>query len=732
MNANLICKNRFTVLFFVFFFVFEYSFSQEQFPQLKRRFLPTLLFDQDRKFTNVGNIGLTVTNYGVTGHGFLYWTERQPSCEYPKGSRTEHLFLGGFWVGAQNRRTAQISVSTGAVDVGSLNRLNEGFEFTNEPDDSLTERSSLTGAFFDTNAISHQDFLCDYSDSRVRYSNGDTILNHIPLNVNVHQETYAWNYSFADFFVILNFNIYNAGADTLDSVYVGMWTNPAVRNTNLSGVPSGSEFYRHQGNGFVDSLRMHYTFDFDGQPYGPPADSYFGVKLLGAVPFPLFARHTTDSTFYQQVTNLQELDSSVHYNAWKFRNSSGDGAYFYPTDDDNADRYLSRYKRLKLSLPHDKISPLRLSGGNYTNLLSVGPYAQLLPGDSLNIVFAFICAKKFGTYHARFDSLESRTTFYANASWAQKAYDGEDINGNNILDAGEDLNNNGIIDRYVLPQPPRQPNVRVEVSNQNAVIYWDKETSENSIDPISKQKDFEGYRIYRSNAGADFLNPDDFVLTLSLVGEFDRNDDTIAYNTGFEKILLSQPKIFEGDTTQYWYRFPPKDAQDSGLSLLNGWQYLYGISAFDRGDAENNLPSLESGKVLARVIPGTPPTREKSKPVGVYPNPYYVNAYWDGTGERLRKLMFYNLPQRCTIRIYTLSGDVVSEIEHSEKNVGQSIPWYARFEGLQSDTTVYSGGEHAWDLVTKFNQALATGLYIFSVEDKSNGEIKTGKFLIIK
>ena len=48
----------------------------------------------------------------------------------------------------------------------------------------------------------------------------------------MHQESYAWNFPFADFFVILNYTIYNASADTLDSVYVGLWTNNVVRNTN--------------------------------------------------------------------------------------------------------------------------------------------------------------------------------------------------------------------------------------------------------------------------------------------------------------------------------------------------------------------------------------------------------------------------------------------------------------------------------------------------------------------
>lgn len=35
-----------------------------------------------------------------------------------------------------------------------------------------------------------------------------------------------------------------------------------------------------------------------------------------------------------------------------------------------------------------------------------------------------------------------------------------------------------------------------------------------------------------------------------------------------------------------------------------------------------------------------------------------------------------------------------------------------------------SGGEHAWDLITKDDQAIATGLYIFTVKNNKTGFIK--------
>ena len=107
-----------------------------------------------------------------------------------------------------------------------------------------------------------------------------------------------------------------------------------------------------------------------------------------------------------------------------------------------------------------------------------------------------------------------------------------------------------------------------------------------------------------------------------------------------------------------------------------------------------------------------------TKKVGVYPNPYYANAVWDAPGERTRKIYFYNLPRQCAVKIYTLAGDVVAEFKHDAATYnGSDIQWFQQFGG--SDVPLqFAGGEHAWDLITKFDQAIATGLYLFSVKDR--------------
>ena len=665
--------------------------------------LSKTLDDDNSKFTNVGNIGLTVTNFGSYGHGFSLWPE-QPSCEYPLGSGIEHIYDGGLWVGGfisddslGNNKNGPF-VSTGIIDFSSAAQRGSGLEFTNAPGSFVKERSSLSDSkFFKPEAVSHQDFLMNYVDTNSVLSNGEPILLHHPLGISVHQETYAWNFPFADFFVIMNYWIKNVSNKYIDSVYVGLWTDTVVRNTVVTSPRTGG-FFTHGGNGYTDSLSLGYEFDSDGDPGF--SDSYIGIQYLGSsVPV-----------------------DSVNYVNWQFRNTTNVN-FFSPQDD------VQRYKKMQGFFGGSNrygsgINPSDLkTASNRSILLTAGDYKSIAPGDSINITFAIVAAKKKGPDPAALDTRFQRENLYDNAGWAIRAYRGEDRNGNGVLDPGEDANGDGKLTRYILPSPPKSPIVKVVPENNKTIVYWDRR-AESSIDPISGKKDFEGYRIYKSNTGFDLNNKIDILNSLITAAEFD-SVNNIGYDTGFPSFIkLDTPKTFGNDTTKFYYKFVFDN-------LLNGWQYLFSVTAFDEGDPANGLPSLESSKLagLSRVLPGTPATSDDKIKVGVYPNPYYGSAVWDGNSERLRKLYFYNLPEECEISIYTLSGDLVKRIEHNQASNGSDVRW---FETFSNGKQKMSGGEHAWDILSDNQQAVASGLYLFTVEDKSNGNIKTGKFLIIK
>lgn len=646
--------------------------------------------DDISKFTNIGNIGLTVSNFGIFGHGFTK-KNIQPSCEYPLGSGIEHLFAAGLWVGGIVK--GQKRVTTGAVDAPSISTSGGGFEFTNSPGNFVKTRSSIvTSPVYSPDAVSHQDFIADYVDTNLKTSGGQPISNHIPLGLAVHQETYAWNYSFANYFVILNFYLTNVGTDSITLPYVGIWADAVVRNIKVSQ-ETGTAFYSHGANGYIDSLRMAYQFDYDGDVGA--TDSYIGLKILGSEP-------RVDSAYFQ---------------VWQYRNTSGLD-YLMPQDD------IERYDRMSVGLTKEKIDPLRTKPSNRMTLISGGPYKTLKPGDTLNVTFAIICAKKYGTELAKFDTPDQRKNLVTNTLWAQRAYNGNDRNGNGIVEPDEDDYKDKKIHRYILPAPPAAPFVKFVPEDRKVTLYWDK-SSQYSKDPISNKFDFEGYKIYRTNAGVDLDISKDIKSTLVLAAEFDSLNNNVGLNTGFQNVELKQPVTFANDTVKYYYKFEFDN-------LLNGWQYAFSVTAFDKGDVDNNLEILEvSPLVNARqVFPGTTAQETLSKEIGVYPNPYYGGAIWDGSGERQRKIYFYNLPTSCEILIYTLAGDIVAKISHESNSVGTNIGWFQTFSS--SSNQVFTGGEHAWDLISERDQAIATGLYLFTVKDNKSGEIKRGKFLIIK
>ena len=143
-----------------------------------------------------------------------------------------------------------------------------------------------------------------------------------------------------------------------------------------------------------------------------------------------------------------------------------------------------------------------------------------------------------------------------------------------------------------------------------------------------------------------------------------------------------------------------------------------GISAPREGDElllTTQGPSLAAEDIKAEL-----------ERIRVVPNPYFITNR-AVTAEGTDKIFFTRLPPQCTIRIYTLAGELVREIEH------ESIASFNADERLaQGD----KGGTETFDLLNLYNQALASGVYIYHVEahDDNNDVIgyKIGRFAIIR
>lgn len=691
--------------------------------------------------TIVGEMGLTVTNFGIIGEG---WNNpAQASCRYKQyGTEREMVELmsyGGLWIGGKpiiNGEEQLPRVSTAIVD-GAFDYGEEGFEFTTSPaaGDTIQTRSSISSAgtsslasYFSLDAVSHQDLLANFNDA-----DGD-IFNHTPLGIEVHLESYAWSHSFMESFVILDYTITNR-SDLSDSsgtgwdikdIYAGIWADASVNNMNYKSrwePGSGFSWYdninsferSYNANGYPRNIG--YQYDYDGDDGWSRV--YFGLMALHG-PNRRATSHTDASG-----------DWYTYYNQWRWNSPENlDIPEFnMPISDEE------RYGKLSSSPFYDQDFIQNNEGqpwldlpNSWMMLLSAGPFGTLPEGDgfvlpvgeSVNVVFAVIGAP--WSHQSSSNNFLRRQDLIQNADWAQKAFNGEDVNGNSILDAGEDLNANGVLDRYIVPEPPPSPALAVVAEDQQVTLYWDN-LPESALDPVSRKFDFAGYRIYGSTKTSG--NPDQY----SLLAEFDLIGDEFGYDTGFDLVEIRNEMglIDSVEINGHYYHY-----KWINQGVQNGWpgNTVYAITAYDSGDEDTGLASLESSRNENRVsvIPGTPATDDHlSRPVSVYPNPYRVGAIWDGDGQRERLVWFRNLPQQATIRIYSLSGDLVDEIDHAGDSYnGGDI------RRLPSGNTVLSGGEHPWDLISKFDEPISTGMYVYTVENQSTNHIQTGKLLVIK
>lgn len=101
--------------------------------------------------------------------------------------------------------------------------------------------------------------------------------------------------------------------------------------------------------------------------------------------------------------------------------------------------------------------------------------------------------------------------------------------------------------------------------------------------------------------------------------------------------------------------------------------------------------------------------------IKVVPNPYMAGAIWElknpfSTGRGAREIHFTHLPLQCTIRIYTIDGELLNTLEH---------------DGIFND------GTEKWNMLTKDNLDISYGVYIFHIEAPGIGET-VGKFAVIK
>ena len=299
--------------------------------------------DEYDKYTSVGNLGLTITNYGILGNGWNRMEDGSihPSCQYKQHTeiareQIEHFSYCGLWVGGivNGQRRVSTAIVDGVFDAGD-----EGFElFANSP---ITIQSSISSTtqdsmakYYSPYAISHQDMITDFKDYGDSPGDNLGIQGHSPLGLDIHLESYAWNYSYADAFVILKYTFTNATDDTIQDIYAGLWADASLANFNYTDIytPGGGFSWSDNLDGFDESedgagfeRAIGYQYDANGDDGW--TESYLGLSALGSnVPY-----NYLNTNYFQWV--------------WTNSNNSDYPAYSMPLTDEE------RYDKMSSSVP---------------------------------------------------------------------------------------------------------------------------------------------------------------------------------------------------------------------------------------------------------------------------------------------------------------------------------------------------------------------------------------------
>jgi hypothetical protein len=498
----------------------------------------------------------------------------------------------------------------------------------------------------------------------------------------VKQSYYAWANQFHDDYIIRVVDIVNNGnlddnvltsemtPKDLKGLYLDLYVN------NLSPNNKGEGFYSFEATGTWDnwhdyygdtqndSLRLMYAFDGDdpnvpGDDQGDPYPSQFATT--GYDPTALYSPGEFVSAMYAGYGVLfVDKSATNHQNDFSQPFSFGYDSFTAAPGWREELRWLNVYNSGIRAFKHpdySKTVPKNLE----SCWMAFGPF-DLPANGNLRLVFvhavngpSIAACKEIGGKYLRHEITKSEKDSFLRASYDSliTTIKRAQWNWDNFLSKNKSIPNG--------PKPPT--NLRI-ASNIKAVrLEWDK----------SKSNDVSKYAVYRK-AGTN-------------LGDFEKIGEIPSTVTIFVDSLL-----------------------DIGVS------YYYYVTALNDGSANTDptcyLQPLESSKFINRSYYPARAYREASQSlsnVRVVPNPYnlFQARTFPGDADRIT---FTNLSRRCTIRIFSVNGDLVKTIK-------------------KDDASSYV----AWNpMLTDDNLFIAPDVYIYFIEDLDTGQKALGKFVVVR
>jgi len=510
---------------------------------------------------NVGDIALTVSNYGILGSRAGYsgrlFPPGPPPLEFPRGSGVNYLFHGALWVGAVRGHDTLVSVGTDGwflVEEMWPAPGPEGDIQTRTTRDVLFGDSLCLEVYFSPDAVSEQDLKSVFTDTvtDASFVEPDPVDGpHVPLGIRVTQTSYAWSFGYARDYILVDLRLANVSDEALEQTYIGLYLDQDVGHSavsessldDLSGfvstVPSPL------GHGLVDTLNLAWTTDNDGDPQGGFYTSHSATGITGVrvLRTPQDHLQTSFNWWVSDGTAARDwgpnrTTSLVQFPGANLGTRVGDRTKYQMMSNNEAD-YDQAYSAIDhqadgwLPRPGNAVFAEDIADGFDTRyLLSFGPF-DLPPGAVLPLTFAVVAGAGAHTdsrnftlfyepwnpapYMARLDFND----FVRNARWAGLVFDNPGVDtdhdgyaGEYLIVAGDTIfyRGDGVPD-YAGPPPPPAPVLHAAVVDDSTVaIRFNGQRSETARDPFSLLRDFEGYRVYLSTTGR---SPSDFQLLAS-------------------------------------------------------------------------------------------------------------------------------------------------------------------------------------------------------------------------
>ncbi len=482
----------------------------------------------------------------------------------------------------------------------------------------------------------------DYSNAEFKYFPFPDDSSKRGLGLDLECRFFQFNNPLAEDIIFLVYRVTNRSPKTLDKVYFGMYGDPHIGGGTFDFGDDLAYFIPPTGpraEGYAQRARnMVYAWDNDNKGEGGIVPGYFGFKFLES------PTHSSDG-----VDN--DDDGIVDESPFNDAGDYIDGTII-PLTAGIADtaKYLAVYGSIKPRWSGDE-------NGNWDaekhdtgldGLPGTGDFGEGNGKPDVGVVDGNITAEpQFGIRDVNESDQIGLTSFWAlpyggvnypsqdELFWGYLAQDTIAIDqelfstpGDNIflygsgpfrlepgatqrfsiaLMMGENLNdlllNSETAQRileanYQFAQPPPKPVVRAVPGDGRVTLYWDN-LAEETIDPLTGTKDFEGYKIYRSE---DYTFADVYKVTdangnaflgVPMVGADGRAAQFDVVNTWSGL----HPIEYQGRGVKYQL------GSNSGLvheyvdsTVTNGKTYYYAVASYDHGfdSLGISLPPSES------------------------------------------------------------------------------------------------------------------------------------------